>query len=106
VSRLLVNTPAALGGVGATTDLVPALTLGCGSVGKSSTSDNIGPLNLINLRRVAKGIRELNELRGGAPAPSRAEPYARPGPAPLPGVQELSASEIDQIVQAVLKRLC
>ena len=53
VSRFLVNTPAALGGIGATTDLFPALTLGCGAVGGSSSSNNISPLDLINLRRVA-----------------------------------------------------
>ena len=55
VSRFLVNTPAALGGIGATTGLFPALTLGCGAVGGSSSSNNIGPLDLINLRRVAWG---------------------------------------------------
>ena len=53
VSRFLVNTPAALGGIGATTGLFPALTLGCGAVGGSSTSNNISPLDLINIRRVA-----------------------------------------------------
>ena len=53
VSRFLVNTPAALGGIGATTDLFPALTLGCGAVGGSSSSNNIGPMDLINIRRVA-----------------------------------------------------
>lgn len=58
VSRFLVNTPAALGGIGATTNLFPALTLGCGAVGGSSSSNNIGPLDLINIRRVARGVRE------------------------------------------------
>ena len=53
VSRFLVNTPAALGGIGATTPLFPALTLGCGAVGGSSSSNNISPLDLINIRRVA-----------------------------------------------------
>ena len=53
VSRFLVNTPAALGGIGAATGLFPALTLGCGAVGGSSTSNNISPLDLINIRRVA-----------------------------------------------------
>ena len=53
VSRFLVNTPAALGGIGATTQLFPALTLGCGAVGGSSSSNNISPLDLINIRRVA-----------------------------------------------------
>lgn len=55
VSRFLVNTPAALGGIGATTGLFPALTLGCGAVGGSSSSNNIGPMDLINIRRVAWG---------------------------------------------------
>ena len=53
VSRFLVNTPAALGGIGSTTGLFPALTLGCGAVGGSSSSNNISPLDLINIRRVA-----------------------------------------------------
>ena len=70
VSRLLVNTPGALGGVGATTNLAPALTLGCGAVGGSATSDNITPLNLINIRRVAYGVKELEQVRGNAPVPS------------------------------------
>lgn len=62
VNRLLVNTPAALGGIGATTNLVPALTLGCGAIGGSSSSDNISPLHLVNIRRVGYGVRELEEL--------------------------------------------
>ena len=55
VSRFLVNTPAALGGIGASTSLFPALTLGCGAVGGSSSSNNIGPMDLVNIRRVAWG---------------------------------------------------
>ena len=58
VSRFLVNTPAALGGIGASTGLFPALTLGCGAVGGSSSSNNISPLDLINIRRVAWGTEE------------------------------------------------
>ena len=53
VSRFLVNAPAALGGIGAATSLFPALTLGCGAVGGSSSSNNISPMDLINIRRVA-----------------------------------------------------
>ncbi|MGT2933987.1 acetaldehyde dehydrogenase (acetylating) [Streptococcus catagoni] len=63
VSRILVNTAAALGGVGATTGLFPAFTLGCGAVGGSATSDNVSPLNLYNIRRVAYGTSELSDLR-------------------------------------------
>ena len=55
VSRFLVNVPAALGGIGAESNLFPALTLGCGAVGGSSSSNNIGPMDLVNIRRVAWG---------------------------------------------------
>ena len=58
VSRFLVNTPSALGGIGASTGLFPALTLGCGAVGGSSSSNNISPLDLINIRRIAWGMGE------------------------------------------------
>ncbi len=58
VSRLLVNAPSALGGIGAATELFPALTLGCGSVGGSSSSNNISPMDLLDIRRVAWGKAE------------------------------------------------
>jgi hypothetical protein len=66
-SRILVNTPGAIGGIGATTNLTPALTLGCGAVGGSSTSDNVNPMNLLNLRRVAYGVRELSDIKATEP---------------------------------------
>ena len=58
VSRFLVNTPAAQGGIGQSTGLFPALTLGCGAVGGSSSSNNISPIDLVNIRRVAWGMEE------------------------------------------------
>lgn len=58
VSRLLINTPSSQGAVGISTNLAPSLTLGCGTVGGSATSDNVGPLNLFNIRRVATGVEE------------------------------------------------
>lgn len=63
VSRITVNTPSTLGGIGASTNLIPALTLGCGAIGGSSTSNNIGPLDLINIKRVAEGNIEIEDLR-------------------------------------------
>lgn len=62
-SRILINTPGSLGGVGATTNLFPAFTLGCGAVGGSSSSNNIGPMDLLNIKRVAYGTKELEEIR-------------------------------------------
>ena len=64
VSRFLVNTPAALGGIGESTGLFPALTLGCGAVGGSSSSNNISPLDLINIRRVAWGSEKTGKAPG------------------------------------------
>jgi acetaldehyde dehydrogenase (acetylating) len=57
--RICVNTPAALGAVGYTTNLFPSMTLGCGAQGNNITSDNISPLHLINLKRVAYGVRDV-----------------------------------------------
>ena len=68
VSRFLVNTPAALGGIGAATGLFPALTLGCGAVGGSSSSNNISPLDLINIRRVAWDLQDRKRPKTEADA--------------------------------------
>ena len=62
VSRFLVNSPAAQGGIGAATGLFPALTLGCGAVGGSSSSENISPMHLINIRKVAWGRTNEDDL--------------------------------------------
>jgi len=97
VSRLLVNTPAALGGVGATTGLAPALTLGCGSVGGSATSDNVGPLHLRDIRRVAWGVKELSELR---PVGTAFSPPAR-----TTGNTDITQEEIAEITRRVMERL-
>ncbi|SHK09572.1 acetaldehyde dehydrogenase (acetylating) [Paramaledivibacter caminithermalis] len=59
VSRLLVNTPSTQGAIGLSTGLTPALTLGCGAVGGSATSDNVGPEHLINIRRMAYEVDDL-----------------------------------------------
>ena len=97
VSRLLVNTPAALGGVGATTALAPALTLGCGAVGGSSTSDNVGPLHLINIRRVAFGIKEIES---GAPQENHTQACAQ-----TQQNIDITPEQIAEITRKVLARL-
>jgi acetaldehyde dehydrogenase (acetylating) len=70
--RICVNTPAALGAVGYTTNLFPSMTLGCGAAGGNITSDNISPLHLINLKRVAYGVREV----AAPPPPAKAASVA------------------------------
>ncbi len=59
--RVLVNTPAPHGSVGVTTNLFPSMTLGCGAMAGNSTSDNVGPLNLINIKRLAYSVRQPQE---------------------------------------------
>lgn len=71
-SRICVNTPAALGAVGYTTNLFPSMTLGCGAFGGNITSDNISPMHLINLKRVAYGVRDVDRreaVRAHQPVP-------------------------------------
>ena len=62
VGRVLVNTPAAFGGMGATTNLFPSMTLGSGSAGYGFTSDNVSPLNLIYTRKVGYGVRSVDAI--------------------------------------------
>ena len=95
-SRILVNTPSALGGIGGTTGLMPSLTLGCGAVGGSATSENVGPMHLLNLRYVAHGLKELEEIRAGVP--SCEDGVCRVNP-------DLSSIDIDGIVNSILAKL-
>lgn len=94
-SRIVVNTSSTLGGIGASTNLAPALTLGCGAIGGSSTSDNVGPLNLLNIKNVADGVKELDEIK--ADLPDCSEGVCKP--------QHFSDINMDVIVSEIIKRL-
>ena len=59
--RVLVNTPSPQGSTGITTNVFPAMTLGCGAPAGNSTSDNVGPLHLINIKRLAYVVRKPEE---------------------------------------------
>jgi acetaldehyde dehydrogenase (acetylating) len=59
--RVLVNTPAPQGSTGITTNLLPGMTLGCGAIAGNITSDNVGPLHLINVKRLAYVVRKPEE---------------------------------------------
>ena len=51
--RVIVNSAAVHGSIGYSTNLFPAMTLGCGAPGGNITSDNIGPQHLMNIKRIA-----------------------------------------------------
>ncbi|MBN1192029.1 MAG: aldehyde dehydrogenase family protein [Dehalococcoidales bacterium] len=52
-SRILVNVPASFGCVGIGSGLCPSFTLGCGTFGGTSTTDNIGYRHLLNIKRLS-----------------------------------------------------
>lgn len=84
VSRILVNTLASIGAAGATTGLTASLTLGCGSYGGNITGDNITARHLINIKRIAYGIKDV------------------PIPKPAQSIEKLGSSE--KIVEQVLEK--
>ena len=57
-SRILVNTGGSQGGTGISTGLPIAFTLGCGTCGGSSVSENVSPKHLINIKTVAFGLKD------------------------------------------------
>jgi len=79
-SRITVNTPTTHGAIGFSTALPPSMTLGCGSWGGNVTSDNVSPLHLMDIKRVAFETRPVKSAR---PAVSTAasSTAAQPSPA-------------------------
>jgi acetaldehyde dehydrogenase (acetylating) len=70
-SRICVNTPTTHGAIGFSTGLPPSMTLGCGSWGGNVTSDNVSPLHLMDIKRVAFETRPVKSAR---PAVSTEQP--------------------------------
>lgn len=66
-SRILVNTGSSMGGTGASTGLLPSFTLGCGTWGGSSVSENVSPLHLVNIKKVAYGTKNCATLAADDP---------------------------------------
>lgn len=62
-SRVTVNTPTTHGAIGFSTALPPSMTLGCGSWGGNVTSDNVSPLHLMDIKRVAFETRAVKSAR-------------------------------------------
>ncbi|QXD16451.1 aldehyde dehydrogenase family protein [Rhodocaloribacter litoris] len=80
--RIVVNTVAALGSVGYTNRLFPAMTLGPGTLGGSITSDNISPMHLLNVKRLAFETDPINPAGGAGTSPVAHTPAGRSAAAP------------------------
>lgn len=102
VGRLLVNTPATFGGMGATTNLCPSMTLGSGSPGYGITSDNVSPLNLIYTRKVGYGVRPM-ALPGDALS-DRSEPCRTP-PTPQGDDHSQGMQALNQLLKTVIQAM-
>jgi acetaldehyde dehydrogenase (acetylating) len=91
VSRLLINTPSSIGAVGGTTGLKPSFTLGCGTFGGNITGDNISAEHLVNIKRVAYGIKDIEVSKPQTTVPPEAPAY--------------SADQIQAVVEKVIARV-
>src|SRR5687768_295268 len=80
-SRITVNTPTTHGAIGFSTALPPSMTLGCGSWGGNVTSDNVSPLHLLDIKRVAFETRPVKSARPAVSAANVAAPLSSSAPA-------------------------
>jgi hypothetical protein len=74
VFRIVANTQSSMGATGYTTGLAPSMSLGCGAYAGNITSDNITPLHLLNVKRLAYELpregRAPATVSTSAPAPA------------------------------------
>ena len=110
-SRVTVNTPTTHGAIGFSTALPPSMTLGCGSWGGNVTSDNVSPLHLLDIKRVAFETRAVASKRPAVtaqattmpPQPRAASRAATAGAASRGGgAPKVSREEIASIVDRFL----
>ena len=108
-SRITVNTPTTHGAIGFSTALPPSMTLGCGSWGGNVTSDNVSPLHLMDIKRVAFETRPVASKRPAVAAQPSVLPQAQPAmmsaPAastPRAATPKVSREEIAAIVDRFL----
>jgi acetaldehyde dehydrogenase (acetylating) len=106
VNRILVNTPSSHGAIGFSTGLLPSLTLGCGSWGGNITSDNVGPLHLINRKRVAYDIGRIAATPEyvAARAQSQEGRRARLSGAEAEALRRLDRAAITRLVDSYLSK--
>ncbi|HEX6718477.1 MAG TPA: aldehyde dehydrogenase family protein [Pyrinomonadaceae bacterium] len=104
-SRITVNTPTTHGAIGFSTALPPSMTLGCGSWGGNVTSDNVSPLHLMDIKRVAFETRPVKSARPAVSTQQVSQPMAAKEPVVAGG--KIDRQEIAAIVDRFLagKRL-
>src|SRR5215213_9316163 len=99
-SRITVNTPTTHGAIGFSTALPPSMTLGCGSWGGNVTSDNVSPLHLMDIKRVAFETRPVKSARPAVSGHTVTQPVAAKEPVVAGG--KIDRQEIAAIVDRFL----
>jgi acetaldehyde dehydrogenase (acetylating) len=104
-SRVIVNSPTTHGAIGFSTALPPSMTLGCGSWGGNVTSDNVSPLHLMDIKRVAFETRAVGARRADTETRGRGEQQPASPRLPLaasPAPRTINREEIANIVDRFL----
>src|SRR3954451_12055714 len=100
-SRVIVNSPTTHGAIGFSTALPPSMTLGCGSWGGNVTSDNVSPLHLMDIKRVAFETRPVKSARPAVSSVST-QTVAAPAKEPVVAGGKIDRQEIAAIVDRFL----
>ncbi len=74
-SRVIINSPTTHGAIGVSTDLSPSMTLGCGSWGGNVTSDNVSPIHLMDVKRVAFETKSVGSRQSAVGSKSQITDY-------------------------------
>jgi acetaldehyde dehydrogenase (acetylating) len=101
-SRILVNTGGAMGGTGASTGLFPSFTLGCGTMGGSSVSENVSPMHLTNKKVLCWGIKDVDTLVSGDEIFQK---YQGKGGCCCQKNVEITSEELKCVIDAVIQAL-
>lgn len=100
-ARVIVNSPSTHGAIGFSTDLAPSMTLGCGSWGGNVTSDNISPLHLMDIKRVAFETRPVTST-ASPQLPSDVRQNSMPVSQVVAGSSEINRNAIAALVDSFL----
>ena len=90
-SRIVINSPTTHGAIGFSTDLPPSMTLGCGSWGGNVTSDNVSPIHLMDIKRVAFETKPVSSVVSKTPSATSASAQQAATPKPRVRREEIAA---------------
>jgi hypothetical protein len=100
-ARVVINSPTTHGAIGLSTDLDPSMTLGCGSWGGNVTSDNVSPIHLMDVKRIAFETKPINRHAAKQAATSVSDSAVSPA---RPAVKrEQIAAIVDQFLSQKIK---